>query len=39
VGERALIAQVEARLGTAAQVLLRPGDAAAVVAAPDGRVI
>src|SRR5690349_24403629 len=39
VGEFGLIAQVIARLGTAPHVLLGPGDDAAVVAAPDGRVV
>jgi thiamine-monophosphate kinase len=38
-GEFALIALVVERLGTAPQVLLGPGDDAAVVAAPDGRVV
>jgi thiamine-monophosphate kinase len=38
-GEFALIARVVARLGTGPQVLLGPGDDAAVVAAPDGRVV
>ena len=39
VGEPALIEAVVARLGTGPQVLLGPGDDAAVVAAPDGRVV
>ena len=39
VGEFGLIAQVVARLGTSPSVLLGPGDDAAVVAAPDGRVV
>jgi thiamine-monophosphate kinase len=39
VGEFGLIALVVARLGTGPQVLLGPGDDAAVVAAPDGRVV
>src|SRR5690349_11560119 len=39
VGEFGLIAQVIARLGTFPHVLLGPGDDAAVVAAPDGRVV
>jgi thiamine-monophosphate kinase len=39
VGEFGLIAQVVARLGTSPHVLLGPGDDAAVVAAPDGRVV
>ncbi len=39
VGEFGLIDRVVARLGTAAHVLLGPGDDAAVVAAPDGRVV
>ena len=39
VGEFGLIAQVIARLGTSPSVLLGPGDDAAVVAAPDGRVV
>jgi thiamine-monophosphate kinase len=39
LGELALIAAVTARLGTTSAVLLGPGDDAAVVAAPDGRVV
>jgi thiamine-monophosphate kinase len=39
VGERGLIDLITARLGTGPQVLLGPGDDAAVVAAPDGRVV
>ena len=39
VGEPALITAVVSRLGTGPQVLLGPGDDAAVVAAPDGRVV
>jgi thiamine-monophosphate kinase len=39
LGEVALIAAVTARLGTTSAVLLGPGDDAAVVAAPDGRVV
>ncbi len=39
VGEFGLIALVAERLGTGPQVLLGPGDDAAVVAAPDGRVV
>jgi thiamine-monophosphate kinase len=39
VGEFGLIAQVVARLGTSSSVLLGPGDDAAVVATPDGRVV
>jgi thiamine-monophosphate kinase len=39
VGEFGLIARVVARLGTGPQVLLGPGDDAAVVAVPDGRVV
>jgi thiamine-monophosphate kinase len=38
-GEFGLIALVVERLGTAPQALLGPGDDAAVVAAPDGRVV
>jgi thiamine-monophosphate kinase len=38
-GEFALIQRVTARLGTAASTLLGPGDDAALVAAPDGRVL
>ncbi|MEV4630146.1 thiamine-phosphate kinase [Micromonospora sp. NPDC049523] len=37
-GEFGLIARVTARLGSGPSVLLGPGDDAAVVAAPDGRV-
>jgi len=39
LGEFALIAAVVQRLGTSPAVLLGPGDDAAVVAAPDGRVV
>lgn len=39
LGEFGLIAQVVQRLGTSPHVLLGPGDDAAVVAAPDGRVV
>lgn len=39
LGEFALIQRVVARLGTSPNVLLGPGDDAAVVAAPDGRVV
>ena len=39
VGESGLIAAVVARLGTGPQVLLGPGDDAAVVTVPDGRVV
>jgi thiamine-monophosphate kinase len=39
LGELALIAAVTARLGSTSAVLLGPGDDAAVVAAPDGRVV
>jgi thiamine-monophosphate kinase len=39
VGEFGLIARVIARLGSSPSVLLGPGDDAAVVAAPDGRVV
>jgi thiamine-monophosphate kinase len=39
VGEFALIAAVVRRLGSSPAVLLGPGDDAAVVAAPDGRVV
>ena len=39
VGEVALIAAITARLGSSDVVLLGPGDDAAVVAAPDGRVV
>jgi thiamine-monophosphate kinase len=38
-GEFGLIARVTARLGTGPASLLGPGDDAAVVAAPDGRVV
>jgi thiamine-monophosphate kinase len=38
-GEFAVVAQVTARLGVGSGVLLGPGDDAAVVAAPDGRVV
>jgi thiamine-monophosphate kinase len=38
-GEFGLIARVIARLGTGPHCLLGPGDDAAVVAAPDGRVV
>jgi thiamine-monophosphate kinase len=39
VGEVALIAAITARLGSSDAVLLGPGDDAAVVAAPDARVV
>ena len=39
VGEFGLITRVVSRLGTSPYVLLGPGDDAAVVAAPDGRVV
>ncbi|MCW2666822.1 MAG: thiamine monophosphate kinase, partial [Frankiales bacterium] len=39
VGERGLITLITARLGTGPQVLLGPGDDAAVVTAADGRVV
>ena len=39
VGEFGLIARVVERLGSSPHVLLGPGDDAAVVAAPDGRVV
>src|SRR5919107_1588306 len=39
VGEFGLIERVVERLGTSEYVLLGPGDDAAVVAAPDGRVV
>ncbi len=39
VGEFGLIARVTQRLGTSSLVLLGPGDDAAVVRAPDGRVV
>ena len=39
LGEFGLIDHVVARLGTSAAVLLGPGDDAAVVTAPDGRVV
>jgi len=39
LGEFGLIDRVVARLGTSPNVLLGPGDDAAVVAAPDGRVV
>lgn len=38
-GEFGLIARIVGRLGTAPHVLLGPGDDAAVVAVPDGRVV
>jgi thiamine-monophosphate kinase len=38
-GEFGLIARIVARLGTGAETLLGPGDDAAVVAAPDRRVV
>ncbi len=38
-GEDRLVAAVAARLGTGPQVLLGPGDDAAVLAVPDGRVV
>jgi thiamine-monophosphate kinase len=39
LGETALVAAIVQRLGTGPDVLLGPGDDAAVVAAPDGRVV
>ena len=39
LGEFGLVAAVVARFATTAEVLLGPGDDAAVVAAPDGRVV
>jgi len=39
VGEFGLIARVVERLGTSASVLVGPGDDAALVLAPDGRVV
>jgi thiamine-monophosphate kinase len=39
VGEFGLIARVVERLGTSASVVVGPGDDAAVVLAPDGRVV
>ena len=39
LGEFGLIARVTARLGGSAAVLVGPGDDAAVVSAPDGRVV
>jgi thiamine-monophosphate kinase len=39
LGERELIARVTARLRSSDRVLLGPGDDAAVLAAPDGRVV
>ena len=39
IGERELIARVVERLGSSPSVLLGPGDDAAVVAVPDGRVV
>ncbi|MDQ1668736.1 MAG: thiamine-monophosphate kinase [Actinomycetota bacterium] len=39
LGEFALIDAITARLGSSAAVLLGPGDDAAIVAAPDGRVV
>jgi thiamine-monophosphate kinase len=39
LGEFGLIERVVARLGTSSAVLLGPGDDAAVVTAPDGRVV
>ena len=39
LGEIALIAAITARLGTTGAVLLGPGDDAAVIAAPDARVV
>lgn len=39
LGEFGLIAAVTARLGTSAAVLVGPGDDAAVVGAPDGRMV
>ena len=38
-GELDLVAAIVARLPSSAQVLLGPGDDAAVVATPDGRVV
>src|SRR5215468_3022565 len=38
-GEFGLIARVTARLGSAPTTLLGPGDDAAIVAVPDGRVV
>ncbi len=38
-GEFEVVRQITARLGPAGQVLIGPGDDAAVVAAPDGRVV
>jgi thiamine-monophosphate kinase len=39
IGEFALVAAITARLGTSPSVLLGPGDDAAVLACPDGRVV
>lgn len=39
IGEFGLVARITARLGTDPPALLGPGDDAAVVAAPDGRVV
>ncbi len=39
MGEFGLIARIAARLPQAADILLGPGDDAAVIAAPDGRVV
>lgn len=39
LGEHALVAEIVARVGTGGQVLLGPGDDAAVVSAPDARVV
>ena len=39
LGEVALVAAVTARLGSTPSLLLGPGDDAAVLAAPDGRVV
>lgn len=39
LGEFAMIAAITARLGTTPSVLLGPGDDAAVLACPDGRVV
>lgn len=39
IGEFAMVAAITARLGTTPAVLLGPGDDAAVLACPDGRVV
>ena len=39
IGEFAMVAAIAARLGTTSSVLLGPGDDAAVLACPDGRVV